>query len=128
MVRPNKEIEDLLLSKTKNFETLVRQTHRKPKETLEFKFDISRETFQFKPPISIESYWMIGLLSLEVYNSVFNITEENNKIQLDTDVFEESSYAELKDELDDILSTSDITPTHLQHERIGYVILKPERN
>ena len=41
----------------------------------------SKETFHFKPPIPIEGSCMIGLTDLEVYNSVFNITEENKKIQ-----------------------------------------------
>ena len=41
-----------------------------------------RETFQFKPPIQIKGDWMIRLTDLEVYNSVFNITEENNKFEL----------------------------------------------
>ena len=41
-----------------------------------------RETFHFSPPIQIKGDWMIGLTSLEVYNSIFNITEENNKCKL----------------------------------------------
>ena len=45
---------------------------------------------------------MIGLISLEVYNSIFKITEENNKFELHTDTFDEFSFEELKDELEDI--------------------------
>ena len=37
MIRPKNETEDLLLSITKNCETIIKQTHRKPEETLEFK-------------------------------------------------------------------------------------------
>ena len=37
MIRPKNETEDLLLSITKNCETLIEQTHTKPQETLEFK-------------------------------------------------------------------------------------------
>ena len=37
MVQPKNETEDLLLSITKNCEKLVKQTHRKAEETLEFK-------------------------------------------------------------------------------------------
>ena len=67
---------------------------------------------------------MIKFTSLEVYSSIFNITEENNKIKLYADTFEEFSIAELKIELEEILSFSDITPKHLQHEKIGpYIIL-----
>ena len=36
MVRPKNEIEGLLLSISENCETLIKQTHRKPEETLEF--------------------------------------------------------------------------------------------
>ena len=41
-----------------------------------------RETFHFKPSIQIQASWMIGLTSLEIYNSIFNITEGNNKFEL----------------------------------------------
>ena len=34
MLRPENEIEDLLLSITKNCETLIKQTRTKPQETL----------------------------------------------------------------------------------------------
>ena len=43
--------------------------------------------------------WMIGLTSLEVYNSFFNITEENNKFELYTDTFNEFSFSEQEDEV-----------------------------
>ena len=82
MIRPKNETEDLLLSITKNSETLIKQTHRKPEETMEFKMSRSRQTFHFKPPIQIKGDWMIGLTDLEVYNSIFNITEENNKFEI----------------------------------------------
>ena len=82
MIRPKNETEDLLLSITKICETPIEQTHRKPEETLEFKMNKSRETFNFKPLIQIKEDWMLGLTDLEVYNSIFNITEENNKFKL----------------------------------------------
>ena len=82
MIRPKKETGDLLLSITKNCETIIEQTHTKPQETLELKITKSRETFHFKPTIQTEGDWMIGLVDLEVYNSIFNITEEDNKFQL----------------------------------------------
>ena len=71
MIRPKNETEDLLLSKTKNCETLIDQTHRKPEQTLEFKMFKPKETFHFRPPIQIQGSWMIGLTSLEVYKSIF---------------------------------------------------------
>ena len=82
MIRPKNETENLLLSITKNCETLIDQTHRKAEETLEFKMNKSREIFLFKTPSQVKGDWMIGLIDLEVYNSNFNITEENNKLQL----------------------------------------------
>ena len=42
----------------------------------------SRETFHFRPSIQIQCSWMLRLVNLEVYNSIFNITEENNKFKL----------------------------------------------
>ena len=62
---------------------------------------------------------MIGLTKLEVYNFVFYITEHNNRFELYTDTFEEFSFSELKDELEEILNISDITQYHLQHEIKG---------
>ena len=76
MIRPKNETEGLLLSITKNCETLIEQTHRKPEETLECKKTKSRETFHFNPPIQIKEDWMLGLVDLEVYNSIFNKTEK----------------------------------------------------
>ena len=76
MIQPKNETEDLLLSITKNCERLVEQTHRKPEETLVFKMLKSRETFHFNPPIHTKGDWMLGLIELEVYNSVFIITKK----------------------------------------------------
>ena len=82
MIRPKTQTENLLLSIAKNCETLIEQTHRKSEETLEFKMNKSRDSFNFSPPIQVKGDWMIGLVDLEVYNSIFNITEENNKFEL----------------------------------------------
>ena len=73
MIRPRNETEDLLLSITKNCETLIEQIHRKAEETLEFKKIKPRETFHFKPPFHVKGDWMIGLTDLGVYNSIFLI-------------------------------------------------------
>ena len=66
MIRPKNETENLLLSITKNCETLIEQTHRKAEETLDFKMTKPKETFHFNPPIQIQGSWMIGLTDLEV--------------------------------------------------------------
>ena len=61
MIRPKNETEDLLLSKTKNFENLTEQTHTKAQKTFESKISKSREFFHFNPPTQVKGYWMIGL-------------------------------------------------------------------
>ena len=62
---------------------------------------------------------MIELTGLEVYNPIYNMTGSNNKFELYKDTFDKFSFEELKDEVNDILSVSDIPPSHLQHEIIG---------
>ena len=101
MITPKNETENLLLSITKNCETLIEQTHRRPEETLEFKMTKARETFHFTPPTEIKEDWMLRLVNLEVYNSIFNITEENNKFELYRDTSDKFGFLELKDELEE---------------------------
>ena len=45
MFNPGNETEDLLLSITKNCETIIDQTHRKAEETLEIKLTRSKFVF-----------------------------------------------------------------------------------
>ena len=123
MIQPKNETEELIISFTINCETLNEQTHRKAEETLEFKLTKPRGTFHFNPPIQIKGDWMIGLTSLEVYNSIFNINQENNKFELYTDTFDEFSFTALKK----ILNISDITPHHLQRETVGPRIIQAYR-
>ena len=118
VIRHKKQTEDFFLSYTENYETLIDQTHTKPQETLEFKITKPRETFHFQTPNQINGDWIIGITSLEVYNSIFNMTLENNKFELYTDIFDECSFVHLKDEVAEILKVSDITPYHQQHEPI----------
>ena len=130
MFRPKNEIEDLLLSIAKNCETLIHQTHTKPEETLKFKLIEPRETFHFNPPILIEGSWMIGLTILEEYNSIFNVTEENNKFELYK--FPNSkiggiSYEKVWDENEKDLGIRDFTATDLQDYIIGPIIIQEYR-
>ena len=118
MIQPKNKSEDLLLSNTKNCETLIEQTHTKPQETFELKMIKPRETFHCKPPIQTNGNWMLGLTNLEVYNSIFNITEQINKFELYRDSSNKFEFLELKDELEEILNNSQITPEHLQDEII----------
>ena len=124
LIRRKNETEDLLLSITKNCEKLIEHTHGKAEEVLEFKVTKRRETFHFKRPIQIEGSFMIGLLSLEVYNSIFKINQENNKFELCTHTLDEFSFTELKYELGEILYISNITDEHPQVEIIGPRIIK----
>ena len=127
MIRPKNETEDLLLSITKNCQTLIEQTHRKAEETLEFKMIKPRETFHFKPPILVEDNWMLGLTDLEIYNSIFNITEENNKFELYKFPDEKAdgiSYTKVKDEIERDLDISGITDEDLQDDTIATIIIE----
>ena len=119
MIQPKNETEDLLLSITKICEKLVEQTHRKPEETLEFKMLKSRETFHFNPPNQIKGDWMLGLVDLEVYNSIFNITEENNKFEIYRSKDDKFGFLESKDELEEIFNIPHITIEHLDDEILG---------
>ena len=130
MIRPENQTENLLLSITKNFETLIEQSHRKAEETLEFKMNKPRETFHFKPPIQVKGDWMIGLVDLEVYNSNFNITEENNKFQLYKFPDEKSggvTYEKVRIEIERDLDISDITATGLQDDITAPIIIEEYR-
>ena len=119
MIKPKNETEDLLLSITKNCETVIEQTHRKPRETLKFKIIKQRATFQINPHIHIKGDWMIRITDLEVYNSIFNINHTNNKFELYTDTIDDFSFEEIKDELEEILDIPNITDAHLQDEILG---------
>ena len=127
MIRPKNQTEDLLLSITKNCETLIEQIHTKPQETLEFKMIKPRQTFHFNPPIQINGTWMIGLTDLEVFKSIFKITEENNKFELykfpDEDVGG-LPYTKVRDEIEKDLDISDITDADLQDDIIAPIIIE----
>ena len=61
---------------------IVEYTLSKPQETLEFKMNKQKEYFSFDIPLELPEQWMMGVTSLEVYNTVYNITEKNNKFKL----------------------------------------------
>ena len=113
MNSPKSETEDLILSITKNCETLIKQTQTKPQETFESKLTQQKQTFSLKPIniLGLDSNCMIGLTNLEVYNSILNITEKNKKFELNTDIFDEFSFTELKEEPELILDIVDHTQT-----------------
>ena len=66
---------------------------------------------------------MIGLTSLGIYNSFFNINASSNKFELYTDTFDNFSFEEIKDELEEILDISNILSEHLKNDKIGPCII-----
>ena len=127
MIQPKNKTDDLLLSITKNCETLIQQTHTKPQETLEFKMTKPRETFHFKAPIQIKGDWIIGLTDIEVYNSIFNITEENDKFELYKFPDKKAggvTYEKVRDEIEKDLDIEDITAEDLQDDIIGPIFIE----
>ena len=110
MFRPKSQTELLILSITKNVETLIKQTDAKPQETLELKLARPKEPFSLKPPHEIEECWMIGIPSLEIYKFIFNITEQNNNFDFFTDCLDEFLLTELKDEVAKIFGFQNLHP------------------
>ena len=87
----------------------------------------SKETFHFNPPIQVKEDWMLGLVDLEVYNSIFNITEENNKFKLYKFPVEKIggiTYEKVRNEIEKDLDIEGITAEDLQDEIIGPLIIK----
>ena len=127
MIRPRNETEDLLYSITKNCETLIKQTDTKAQQTFEFKKIKARETFDFNPPIPIERFWMIDLTDLEVYSSIFNITEKNNKFKVYKFPDETSggfSYEKIRDEVEKDLEFTDVIAADLQDDMKASMIIE----
>ena len=58
---------------------IVENTLSKPQKTLEFEMTKQKEPISFDVPLELPEQWMMGVRSLEVYNTVNNITEKNNK-------------------------------------------------
>ena len=73
--------ESLLLNIAKSNLDIVENTLSKPQETLEFKMNKQKESFSFEIPLELPEKWMMGVTSLEVYNTVYSITEKNNKFK-----------------------------------------------
>ena len=74
--------ESLLLSIAKSNQEIVENTHSKPQATLEFELTKQKESFSFDVPLDLPEQWMMGVTSLQVYNTVYNITEKNNKFKI----------------------------------------------
>ena len=89
-----------------------------------------RKTFHFKSPIEIKGDWMLGLTDIEVYNSIFIITGDNNKIELFKSPDEKIggiSYTKVRDEIEKDLRISNTTATDLPDDIIAPIIIKEYR-
>ena len=130
MIQPKNKSEDLLLSFTENCEMLIEQTLRTAEETWEFKNIKRKETFLFSPPIQIKGNWMIALTDSELYSSVFNITEENNKFEhykIPDSYNPDISYTKVRNEIERDLGITNITATDLQDDIIAPINIKEYR-
>ena len=74
--------ESLLLNIAKSNQEIVKNTHSKPQETLEFKMTKQKESFSIDVSLELPEKWMMGVTSLEVYNTVYIITDKNNKLEI----------------------------------------------
>ena len=73
---------------------------------------------------------MLGILDLEVYNSIFNITEENNNFELYKFPDEKVggvTYEKVRDEIEKDLGIEDITAAVLQDDIIGPILIEEYR-
>ena len=94
---------------------------------MEFRLIRSEQMFLFKPLIPIKGDWVIGLTDLEVYISIFNITEENIKFELYKFPAEKSggvSYEKVRDEIEKDWDISDITAVDLKDDIIAPIIFE----
>ena len=81
-----------------------------------------KESFSFDVPLHLNEKWMMGVTSLEVYNTVYNITERNNKLQILLK-FEQLDALELDTgvvpNIKKLLETYDLENDKLYYEFIG---------
>ena len=74
---------------------------------------------------------MLGLVNLNVYNSIFSITEENNNFELYKYPDGKSvsvSYEKGRDDIEKDLDVSDFTDTDLQDDIVGSIFIDEFRN
>ena len=71
--------ESLLLSIAKSNQEIVENTQSKPQKTLEYKMTKQKESFSFDVPLELPEQWMMGVPSLEVYNTIYNISERTKE-------------------------------------------------
>ena len=130
MFEPRNETEDLLFSKTENCELLINQTYKKADETTIFQLSGSKESFSFNPPIQIEGSWTIGSVNLQIYISIFNITEESKKFKLYPEKIqnpEKITFEKSEELIEENLGVSYIDNDYLLDKEIEAVIIEEKR-
>ena len=91
----------------------------------------TRQIFHFSPPVQVKKDWILVLVDLEVYNSIFKITEQNKKFELYKYPYGNSvsvSYEKVGDEIEKDLDISDITAIDLEDDILGPIIINEYRN
>ena len=53
-------------------------TKKKIEHTLEFEMNTNTKQFWFDPVLQLDDSFYIGLTQLSFYNSIYNITDDNN--------------------------------------------------
>ena len=67
---------------------------------------------------------MLGLTSPEICNSILIKTEQSSIFEHYTDIHFEFTFMKLKNQPEEIFNIEDITPEHLQDEKIGPLFIK----
>ena len=111
----------LLLIIKKHTDTLVEETRIRLQETLEFKMYRQMQTFSFNPPINlIEEGYILGVTSFECTNSVFIMSDDNNRFSITIPGHWNSKSAEENiDELNKLLKpkSENIIELHVREVR-----------
>ena len=72
-------IISVLEANNKLLKEIANNTKKRPEQTLEFKMTTSSKRFPIDPPLSLhDGDYCMGLISLSVYNTIYNVTEKNN--------------------------------------------------
>ena len=72
----------VLEASNKLLEEIAKNTKKRPEQTLEFKMTTSSKRFPIDPPLSLhDGDYCMGLISLSVYNTIYNVTEKNNNFR-----------------------------------------------
>ena len=75
---PKAKADEKLLSLTKNYEILFKQTKRKPQQTTEKRLNEPIDSFSLESLLKLDSEGkcLLGLTNLEVFNSVYFIVSK----------------------------------------------------